>query len=42
VSFVRAAQHKRGVVGWVEREGAVNTGDEIVLWLPPQRVYAHA
>jgi MOSC domain-containing protein YiiM len=41
-SFVRAAQHKRGLIGWVEREGAVNTGDEIVLWLPPQRVYAYA
>ena len=42
VSFVGAAQHKRGVVGWVEREGVVKTGDTIVLWLPPQRIYAHA
>lgn len=40
--FVRTAQHKRGLIGWIEREGAVNRGDEIVLWLPPQRVYAHA
>jgi MOSC domain-containing protein YiiM len=42
MGFVKAARHKRGVVGWVEREGAVNTGDAIVLWLPPQRIYAHA
>jgi MOSC domain-containing protein YiiM len=42
VSFIRAAQHKRGVVGWVEREGVIKTGDAIVLWLPPQRIYAHA
>ena len=41
-SFVGAAQHKRGVVGWVEREGVVKTSDTIVLWLPPQRIYGHA
>jgi len=42
LGFVKAAKHKRGVVGWVEREGVVNTGDAIMLWLPPQRIYAHA
>jgi len=42
LGFVRAAKHKRGLVGWVEREGVVKTGDAIVLWLPPQRIYAHA
>jgi MOSC domain-containing protein YiiM len=42
MGFVKAATHKRGVVGWVEREGVVNTGDAIMLWLPPQRIYAHA
>ncbi len=41
-SFVKAATHKRGVVGWVEREGVVKTSDTIVLWLPPHRIYAHA
>lgn len=42
LGFVKAARHKRGVVGWVECEGVVNVGDAIVLWLPPQRIYAHA
>ena len=41
-NFVKAATHKRGVVGWVEREGVVKTSDTIVLWLPPHRIYAHA
>ncbi len=42
MGFVKAARHKRGVVGWVEREGVVSTGDAIMAWLPPQRIYAHA
>jgi hypothetical protein len=42
VGFVTAAKNKRGVVGWIEREGEVKLGDPIVLWLPPQRIYAHA
>lgn len=42
VGFVTAARHKRGVVGWVEAEGVIREGDAITLWLPPQRVYAHA
>jgi len=40
--FVKAARNKRGVVGWVEAEGEVRTGDAITLWLPPQRIYGHA
>lgn len=40
--FVTAARRKRGVVGWIEAEGVIRTGDAITLWLPPQRVYAHA
>ena len=40
--FVKAAVGKRGLVGWVEREGTVKTGDDIVIWIPPQRIYAHA
>lgn len=40
--FVAAARNKRGVVGWIEAEGAVRTGDAITIWLPPQRIYAHA
>lgn len=40
--FVAAARNKRGLVGWVEAEGDVRTGDAITLWLPPQRIYSHA
>jgi hypothetical protein len=40
--FVSAARHKRGVVGWVEAEGVIRVGDAITLWIPPQRIYAHA
>lgn len=42
MGFVTAARHKRGVVGWVEAEGEVRTGDSITLWLPPQRTYSYA
>lgn len=40
--FVSAAMHKRGVVGWVEAEGVIRAGDVITIWIPPQRIYAHA
>jgi hypothetical protein len=40
--LVAAAMEKRGVTAWVEREGAVSAGDEITLFFPPQRLYAHA
>jgi hypothetical protein len=40
--FVKAATHKRGVTAWVECEGEVKLGDAILVWLPPQRLYAHA
>jgi MOSC domain-containing protein YiiM len=40
VGFVKAAKNKRGVTAWVEREGKVAPGDEIVIWIPPQRLYA--
>ena len=39
VGFVKAAKHKRGVTAWVEREGDVRLGDEITIWIPPQRLY---
>jgi MOSC domain-containing protein YiiM len=41
VGFVKAGMHKRGVVGWVEREGVVAAGDAIIVWIPQQRIYAH-
>ncbi len=40
--FVQAAAHKRGLTAWVEREGEVKVGDEATLFLPPNRIYAHA
>jgi hypothetical protein len=39
VGFVKAAKHKRGLTAWVEREGDVGLGDEIIIWIPPQRLY---
>ncbi len=39
--FVASAKHKRGVVAWVEREGAIAVNDAITLHLPPQRLWHH-
>ena len=39
--LVASAIHKRGLTAWVEREGVITAGDEIVLWVPQQRLYAH-
>ncbi len=41
IGFVKAAMHKRGVVGWVEAEGQIRLGDKITVWIPPQRLYGH-
>ena len=40
--FPRAAMHKRGVVGWVEREGYINDGDTVRVMLPPRVVYHYS
>ena len=40
--FVKAATHKRGLTAWVEREGEIHMGDAITVFIPPQRIYAHA
>jgi len=37
--FARAAVGLRGVTAWVEREGNIDTGDRIRLFVPPQRIY---
>jgi MOSC domain-containing protein YiiM len=37
--FARAAVGRRGVTAWVEREGKINSGDSIRLYIPPQRIY---
>ncbi|MEP5730589.1 MAG: MOSC domain-containing protein [Sulfitobacter sp.] len=39
--FRAAAQGKRGVCGWVEREGLLAVGDRVRLHVPAQRVWAH-
>jgi hypothetical protein len=40
-TLVKAADHKRGLTAWVEREGVVKVDDPIRLFIPPQRHYAH-
>jgi len=39
--FVRAAKDRRGLVAWVEKEGAIAVGDGIAVHLPPRRIYPH-
>ena len=39
--FPKAAIHKRGVVGWVEREGYIAEGDTAWLLLPPKVTYIY-
>jgi MOSC domain-containing protein YiiM len=40
-AFKPAAEGRRGVTAWVEREGAVALGDPLVLHVPDQPVWAH-
>ncbi len=37
--FVGNARNRRGVTGWVEREGSIAVGDAVRLHVPPLRVY---
>ena len=39
--MVKVAMHKRGLTAWVEREGAIRVGDEVAIFIPPQRIYPH-
>lgn len=39
--FPKAAWHRRGVVGWIEREGYINDGDTVRVLLPPRVVYSY-
>jgi MOSC domain-containing protein YiiM len=41
-AFKKVAEHKRGLVAWVEREGKIAAGDTIRLFLPAQRPWNHA
>lgn len=38
-AFPKAAAHRRGLVAWVERPGAIMPGDSVVAELPEQRIY---
>lgn len=40
-AFIAAANHKRGVTAWVEREGDVAVGDAVTVWFPPHHDYQH-
>ena len=41
-AFKPAAQKRRGVTAWVEREGPLRVGDSLRLHIPDQRPWAHA
>jgi MOSC domain-containing protein YiiM len=41
-AFPKAALHKRGLVGWVERMGYINEGDEVAILLPAPVTYSYA
>jgi hypothetical protein len=41
LKFVKAAAQKRGVTAWIEHEGRVSVGEEISIFIPPQRRYVH-
>lgn len=38
--FVKAAKHKRGLVGWVEREGELRVGEIVRVRIWEQRIYS--
>jgi hypothetical protein len=42
LTLVKAATHKRGLTAWVERQGDMSLGDEVTVFIPPQRMYSHA
>jgi MOSC domain len=39
--FIAAARGRRGVCGWVERQGQLSIGDRLRLHIPGQRGWAH-
>lgn len=42
MSFAKAAKGRRGLTGWVEKPAEIRLGEEVRLFLPPQRLYAPA
>lgn len=39
--FPKAAVHRRGITGWIEREGFIAVDDEVAVYLPMQPAYPH-
>lgn len=39
MGFAKAARHRRGLTGWVERPGRLALGQRVALHVPPQRLY---
>jgi hypothetical protein len=37
--FVKAAKYKRGLLGWVEREGPIRPGDPVKIRVWEQALY---
>jgi MOSC domain-containing protein YiiM len=37
--FVKNAMNRRGLTGWVEREGDIAAGDKVAVHMPPNRLY---
>ena len=37
--FVKSAMQRRGLTGWVEREGEICAGDAVAVHMPPNRLY---
>lgn len=42
MSFVKHARQRRGVTAWVEKTGEIRVGEEVRVFLPPQRLYRPA
>ena len=40
-AFPKAAMHKRGLVGWVERTGYINESDEVTILFPAPVTYSY-
>jgi len=39
MAFAQQAQHLRGLVGWVEKEGTISTGDRFEVRIPEHWIY---
>lgn len=39
LNFARVAQNLRGLVGWIEKPGAISVGEEFEARIPPQWIY---